>query len=160
MRRMAHAAAKPTPSPPRPDRDLLHEQADHVEQAVARLLDPVDEPEHEQDRDRIVEPGLRLQRAGQPAPEGGGAQQGEDGRAVRGGQDRSQQEPSRVDRSKSQMAANAVITAVPSVANTASINPGRSTGLISEKPATSPPSKRMAARAMIPPCGPARSRRA
>ena len=48
------------------------------------------------------------------------------------------------------MAARAVITAVPIVANTASISPGRSTGRISEKPATSPPSKRMAASAITP----------
>ena len=43
-----------------------------------------------------------------------------------------------------------MIAAVTIVPTRASDSPGRSTGRISEKPATNPPSNRIAARAMIP----------
>ena len=58
--------------------------------------------------------------------------------------------PSSVERSKSQTPAAPMIAAVTMVPTRASDSPGRSTGRISEKPATSPPSKRIAARAMMP----------
>ena len=58
--------------------------------------------------------------------------------------------PSSVDSPSSHEAASPVITAVISVPTPASISPGRSTGRISRKPAFSPPSKRIAARAMMP----------
>ena len=77
----------------RPDRHLLEEQHDHVGEAVVGLLDPLDEADHQQDRHRIVEARLGLERPGEAAPQRRGAQQGEDRRAVRDRQDRPEQEP-------------------------------------------------------------------
>ena len=76
----------------RADPQLLHEQPEHVEHAVVRQLDPVDEAEDEQDGHGIVEAGLALERRRQPPLERRGAQHGEDRRAVRGGDDRAEQQ--------------------------------------------------------------------
>ena len=74
------------------DHELLGEQHEHVGQPVVGLLDPLDEPEHEQHRDRVVEARLALQGAFQAPPEPRPAQQGEHRRAVRGGHDRAEQQ--------------------------------------------------------------------
>ena len=58
--------------------------------------------------------------------------------------------PSSVEKSNSQAAASPVITAVISVPTIARATAGRSTGRISAKPALSPPSNRISARAITP----------
>jgi hypothetical protein len=58
--------------------------------------------------------------------------------------------PSRVERSKSQTAANPVTAAVTIVPTIARLIAGASTGRISSSPEVSPPSKRISASAMIP----------
>jgi hypothetical protein len=70
---------------------LDREQTDHVDHAVAGFLDPVDEPDHEQDGDRIVQSGLALERSRQPSFERRAAEHGEDRRAIGGRQDRAQE---------------------------------------------------------------------
>ena len=63
------------PAPRRADRepddgadpDCAHEQLEHVGDAVVGLLDPVDEADHQQHRDRVVDAGLALERAREPA---------------------------------------------------------------------------------------------
>ena len=75
-----------------PDPELAHRTTTPCPDPVARLLDPVDEPEHEQDRNRIVEPGLGLERACQLPLQGGASQEGEDRRSIRGRQNRAEQE--------------------------------------------------------------------
>ena len=72
----------------RADAHLLHEQQHHVAEAVAGLADPVDEAQHEQDGDGVVEAGLALQRAGQPLLERRAAEDREDRGAVGAGDDR------------------------------------------------------------------------
>jgi hypothetical protein len=53
-----------------------------------RALDPVDEPEDEQDRDGVVEAALALERTGEPSLQRGAPEQSEDRRSVRRGDDR------------------------------------------------------------------------
>ena len=62
-----------------PDRELLGEQARHVDDAEAGVLDPLDESEHQQDRDGVVHTRLALERAGEAAPQRRGPQDREDG---------------------------------------------------------------------------------
>ena len=67
--RSADTASQPTAErrPPAPIAELAHEQPRAMSSdAVAGLLDPVDEPEHQQDGDRVVEARLALERARQP----------------------------------------------------------------------------------------------
>jgi hypothetical protein len=73
------------------DRELSREQAEHVDNPVARFLDPVDEANHEQDRDGIVHSRLALQRSRKPPVERRAAEHREDRGDVRGGQDRAEQ---------------------------------------------------------------------
>ena len=75
------------------DADLAHEEHGHVRQPVVVVLQPLDEAEHEQHGDRVVEPRFALQGGGQAALERRAAQQREDRRAVGGRQDRAQQHP-------------------------------------------------------------------
>ena len=70
----------------RADAHLLDEEQAHVEYPVVRPLDPLDEPDHEEDRHRVVEPGLGLEGSGQAATQRGPAEQREDRGAVGGGQ--------------------------------------------------------------------------
>ena len=72
---------------------LEDEQAGHVGEPVARLLDPFDEADHEQQRHRVVHPRLPLERAGQALFQGRAAQHGEDRRRVGGGDRRADQHP-------------------------------------------------------------------
>ena len=75
--------AGPTAAPTaRPIPSCRTSSHDHVGEPVARLLDPLDEPEHEQDGDRVVEARLALERARELALERRAAQQREDRRAV------------------------------------------------------------------------------
>ena len=53
-----------------------------VDDAVVRVLDPLDEAQDEQDRDGVVEAGLALERPREAAAQRRSAQQGEDRRAV------------------------------------------------------------------------------
>ena len=61
--------------------------------AVVRVQDPLDEPEHEQHGDRVVEPSLALERALEPLAQPGAAQQREHRRAVGRRHDRAEQQP-------------------------------------------------------------------
>jgi hypothetical protein len=95
----AHAAQAPGPGesdrqPDRqPDRQLAQEEGGHVEQPVVVLLDPVDEAEHEEHGDGIVQPRLALERARQAPLQRRGAQQREDGRAVGGREHAAEEQP-------------------------------------------------------------------
>jgi hypothetical protein len=73
------------------DRKLPGEGPEHVEHSIVRLLDPVDEPEHEENGDRVVHAGLSFQGACEGASQRGPAKDREDGGRVGGGEDRSQQ---------------------------------------------------------------------
>ena len=68
-----------------PDRDFDRQQAGHVGEPEAGLLDPFDEADHQQQGDRVVHPGLALERARQPLLQGRAAQHGEDRGRVGGG---------------------------------------------------------------------------
>ena len=71
--------------------------------AVAGLLDPFDEADHEQQRHRVVHPRLALERAGQALLQGRAAQHGEDRRRVGGGDAAPTSIPSSVLRPKIQL---------------------------------------------------------
>ena len=63
-RRSAHTAATPTTSADgQADADLADEEHGHVGEPVVVVLQPLDEAEHEQDGDRVVEARLALERA-------------------------------------------------------------------------------------------------
>ena len=72
---------------------LEREEPGHVGQPVARGRDPLDEADDQENRDRVVEPALPLQRPRQPPAQGGVPQQREDRRPVGGGDDRPNEEP-------------------------------------------------------------------
>ena len=65
---------------------------EHVGEPVAGMHDPLDEPEHEQHGDRVVEARLALERALQPLAQPGAAQQREHRGAVGRGDDRADQQ--------------------------------------------------------------------
>ena len=67
------------------DRQFERQQADHVGEPEAGLLDPFDEADHQQQGDRVVHPRLALERARQALFQGRAAQHGEDRRRVGGG---------------------------------------------------------------------------
>jgi hypothetical protein len=89
-RRQAHAAhrrhgqRRDREAADEADRQLAGHQPERVEQAEGRALDGLDAADHEQDRDRIVDARLPLERARQPPPQRGPAQHREDrGRVAR-----------------------------------------------------------------------------
>ena len=147
----AWTASQPaaTPTDGRPEL-AAREQPGHVQDAVARLLDPRDEPEHEQDRDGIVEARLALERAGHAPAQRRAPQDGEDRRAVRRGQHRAEQHPLEWSRGRAATPRSRWHGASTIVPTKARLSAGPSTGRISCQPAASPPSKRIRASAMIP----------
>ena len=70
----------------RADDQVAGELDDHVREAVAGLVDPGDQPGHEQDGDRVVQARLALERPGEPALQLRLAEDGEDRGRV-GGRD-------------------------------------------------------------------------
>ena len=74
------------------DRELAHDQQQRVLETVAVALDRLDAADDEQDRDRVVDARLALQRAGEPAAQGRAAQDGEDRGGVGGGHRRAEQQ--------------------------------------------------------------------
>ena len=74
------------------DRDLAGEKTGHVDEPIVRLLDPVDEAQDEEHRDRVVQAGFALERSRQPSPERRAAKHGKDRRPVGRRKDRSEQQ--------------------------------------------------------------------
>ena len=74
------------------DRELAHDEQQRVLEPVAVALDRLDAADDEQDRDRVVDARLALERARQPAAQGRAAQDGEDGGGVGGRHRRAEQQ--------------------------------------------------------------------
>ena len=75
------------------DPELADEQQGEVGRRRSRLGQQVDEAEDQQDRHRVIQAGLALERLRELARQRRAAQQREDRRAVGRGQDRSEQQP-------------------------------------------------------------------
>ena len=75
-----------------PDAELVHEQQRDVVEAVAGVRDRLDQREHQQHGDGVVEARLALERARQAPAQRRVAQQREDRGAVRGGEHRADQQ--------------------------------------------------------------------
>ena len=133
-----------------PDGDLQGDQADHVDGAVVRLLDPFDEADDEQQGDRVVHPGLALERACQALLQGRVAQHGEDRGGVGGGDRGADDHPFQPGEAEDHFAATPARSAVASVPTVASEAAVPSTGRISDQPEVSPPSKRIRTSAIVP----------
>ena len=74
------------------DSELAHEQDEEVTQAVVAVRRPVDEADHEHDRNGVVEAGLSLERSGKPSSQRRAAQYREHRGAVGRGENRAQQQ--------------------------------------------------------------------
>ena len=133
------------------DAELLDEQHHDVVEAVAGLRDRLDQRDHQQHGDGVVEAGLALERARQAPAQRRVAQQGEDRGAVRGGEHRADQQALLERRSRTAAPPSTPeISAHSGVAISASETEVPSTGRISITPEVRPPSNRISASATTP----------
>ena len=126
----------------------------------AGLLDPFDEADHQQQRDRVVHPRLALQRAGEPLLDRRAAQHGEDRGRVGGGDRGADQHPFQQrqveDQLRRERRRSARSAACRAVASEAAVP---STGRISASPRSARPRTGSGPARSSPASAPARRRR-
>jgi hypothetical protein len=74
-----------------PEPELAHHHDQQVGKREVRLVDPVDQTQRQRDRHRVIDPDLRLQRAGQTPTDARELQRGKHSRGVRGRHHRAEQ---------------------------------------------------------------------